>query len=240
MKKSFDIESLVRILGVVAGPGAYDVSPDGQQAAVVWEKSGHAEICLVPIEGGKPRLITSGPESKSAPKFSPDGKTLAFAQDYGGDENCDVFLYDLTTGAIRNLTPDTPTETINPEVSWSPDGRQIAVVSNRAGQMATYILDIATSAARRVTEHSYTDYTAEWSPDGRWLAVNSHTVGQDTGVFIVPVGGGEVRALGDANGMIDAFIPRWSPDSRRILFSSNAHGFYDVGIYDLEGGAIAW
>lgn len=241
-KKPLDIESLVRILGVAGGSGAYDISPDGQQAAVVWEKSGHAEIWLVPTDGGdQPRQITSDPESKAAPKFSPDGRTLAFTQDYGGDENYDIFLHDLASGRVRNLTPDTPDETINPEVSWSPDGQRLAFVSNRGGQMAAHVLDLATGAVRRATEHSYADYTVEWSPDGCRLAVNAHTTGQDVGAFIVPADGASAeRAVGDGKGMIDAVFPRWSPDSRRILFSSNAHGVSDVGIYDLDSGTIGW
>ncbi|MGH2524417.1 MAG: TolB family protein, partial [Anaerolineales bacterium] len=152
MPKPFNLEQLVSIPNV----WGYDLSPDGQSAAVVWDKSGQFEIYLLALEGrSKPVQITSGPESKVAPKFSPDGAWLVFAQDYAGDENFDLFIYDRQTGETRNLTPGTPDETINPEVAWSPDGRELAFTSNREGTFATYILNLPSGHVRRVTHHPY-------------------------------------------------------------------------------------
>jgi dipeptidyl aminopeptidase/acylaminoacyl peptidase len=234
--KPLDLEQLIRIPSVAD----YALSPDGQTAAVVWDKSGQWEIYLLPAKGrGKARQITSGPESKLAPEFSPDGAHLAFVQDYSGNECFDLFVYDLRTGQARNLTPDTPDEMINPNVSWSPDGRQIAFVSNRQGGFATYVLDVAEPAAvRRLTHHDYSDYAAEWSPDGRWLAVTAQVRGQETWVFVVPAGGGKPRIVGGPDGPVDASYPRWSPDGKRLAFTSNSPGIYTVFTYDLDSGAL--
>src|SRR5215212_4858834 len=100
--KSFDLERLARI-PLVWG---YDVSPDGKTVAIVWDKSGQLEIYLLPLAGpGRPRRITGGLGAKVSPRFSPDGRRLLFAQDNQGDENYDLFVYDLKTRATRNLTP---------------------------------------------------------------------------------------------------------------------------------------
>ena len=129
MNKPLDIQKLISIPGLQSRLG-YSLAPDGQTAAVVWDKSGQWQIYLVPLAGrGKPTPILASPESQMSPVFSPQGGQLAFAQDYAGDENYDILVYDLTLGTARNLTPDTPDETINPAVSWSPDGRSIAFVS---------------------------------------------------------------------------------------------------------------
>lgn len=251
--KPFDIEKLVRVPGVAG----YDLSPDGKTAAIVWNKSGQWEIYLVNTlaEGtSRAKRITNGPQSKVAPHFSPDGRRLAYGQDYGGDERFDIFVYDLDSGATRNLTPDTPDETIAPDVAWSPDGREIAFVSDRGGRFATYILPVDGSApARRLTEHEYSDAGVTWStaspdaPCGR-LAITALTTGQETWVFIADPGDESTRTVavvgrqpgtaGDAQGPIDAHSPRWSPDGTRLALASNAPGISAIFTYDLSSGAL--
>ncbi len=232
--KPLHLEKLIRVPNV----HGYDVAPDGKTAAVVWDKSGQLEIYLLPVSGkGRPKKITSGPESKVAPRFSPDGARLVFAQDYGGDENFDLFLYDLRARTTRNLTPDTP-DTLNPDVSWSPDGARLAFTSNREGLFATYILEIESGAARRVTHHAYTDYGAEWSPDGKYLAVVANTRGQTHNTFIVDLTSGAARAIANAAGPIDALYPRWSPDGQRLAFSSFEPGLYSLFTFHLETGEL--
>jgi len=116
------------------------------------------------------RPLAPGAESQMAPRFSPQGNRLAFTQDYAGDENYDIFVHDLATGQTRNVTPDTPAETINPVVAWSPDGKHIAFVSNREGKFAAYVLRADAKqprrTIRRVTHHEYSDAVVDWSPDG--------------------------------------------------------------------------
>ncbi len=236
MPKPLDIAHLVRVPHV----WVYDLAPGGDVAAVEWDLSGQHEIYLIPLRGrGTPRRITSGPESKVSPRFSPDGTRLAFARDYSGGEDFDLFVHDVRTGATHNLTPDTPGELINPYFTWSPDGQQIAFVSNRAGTFATYILNAdGAGAPRRVTHHGYTDYAAEWSPDGKYLAVNTHAKGQEIWTFIVPVASGEPKIVSGPDRPVDAVGPRWSPDSQRLVFTSNTPGINCLFTYTLATGEL--
>lgn len=242
-KKGFDLERLVRIPNV----WGYDVAPDGKTAAIVWDKSGRLEIYLLSLTGaGRPRRITSGPGGKVAPRFAPEGKRLVFAQDYGGDENYDLFVYDIKTRATRNLTPDTPAETINPRAAWSPDGRWLAFTSNRGGQFATYIMPadsgLGGGPPRRITQHEYSDMTVEWSPSGEHLAITALTQGQETWIFLAPVAdgaaGGAAWVVGGPGGPVDATQPRWAPDGRRLACSGNAGGMTVIYIYSLSPAGL--
>lgn len=241
--RGLDIEELARAPGLYPWPGAFDVSPDGKLVAFVWNKSGQWDVYLAPVAGGEPDggslCITSGPESKIAPRWSPDGRTLAYVQDHQGDELFDIWLYDARTGAHRNLTPDSP-DAIYPMVSWSPDGARLAFTSNRSGKFAVYTLPVEGGAATLVCDHPYSDFSPEWSPDGKWIAFPALVTGQDTHLFLAPADGGEVRRVAGPDGPIDAAWPRWSPDSRRLAFVSRASGKSDVGVYDLESGALTW
>ncbi len=228
---------------LVQAPLVYslDVSPVAPQVAFNWNRSGQWQLYLLDLApGAEPQQITDGPEGKTAPCWSPDGRAIAYAQDYGGDERYDILLYDLATGRHRNLTPDTD-ETIYPNLSWSPDGRQIAFITNRSGRFAVHTLPVDGSAPPRLLhEHAYSDLRVRWSPDGCWIAFSALAQGQDIRTFIVPVQGGQARAIGDAKGAIYAADPRWSPDARRLAFVSNQRGFMDLGLYELKGGRITW
>jgi len=239
MPRPLDIEKLIRIPSVYPHHGL-GLSPDGERAAVVWDKSGQWQVYLVPLTGrGKPKPIAPGSESQMSPVFSPDGRRLAFVQDYFGDENYDIFVHDLVTGETRNLTPDTPDETINPIISWSPDGKRIAFVSNREAVFATYTLGVDSAGdVQRVTHHEYSDALAEWSPDGKRLAVTALARGQDMWVFVVPLGGGESRIVGGPTGPVDARQACWSPDGKQLAFTSSSTGLNSIFTFTVETGAL--
>lgn len=242
MTKSLDIEQLIRIPSLYPRNG-YALASDGQTAAVVWDKSGQWQIYLVRGTGkAKPKPITASAESQMSPAFSPDGKYLAFAQDYCGDENYDILVYDLATGQTRNLTPDTPEETINPYLSWSPDGQHIAFVSNREGKFATYTLRVDAKntlrTVKRVTQHEYSDLQADWSPGGKHIAVTALAHGQETWVFTVPIKGGETKIVGGPDGPVDARQVAWSSDGTRLAFTSSSTGLSSIFTYDLDTGEL--
>lgn len=222
----------------------YAIAPDSQTAAVVWDKPGQHHLYLAPLSGaGRPRRITRGVESAASPSFSPDGTRLVYAQDYGGDEHYDLFIYDRRTGHTHNLTPGTPDEIINPDARWSPDSRYLAYVSDCSGQFAAYVRAAdGGEPPRRVTRHDYSDIHAEWSPDGQHLAVSAWTEGQETWVFIVPAALGSLAEpfpLAGPGGPIDAALAAWSPDSRRLAVLSNASGINGIQIFDLPTRRLA-
>lgn len=234
-----DLERLLTI-PFVDTDGGYDISPDGKQLAFSWNLSGQPEIYLLPLDGScPPRQISCGPGGKFAPKFSPDGNQLAYAVDLDGSEAYDIWVGNLQQSDHRNLTPDTP-EAYQINFNWSPDGSQLAFLCDRFGQFDTYTMPSSGGAARRVLALPRPDWEVRWSPDGCYLAVVSESLGQDYQVTFVPLPGGSPFQLGIDGEAINAREACWSPDSKRLAFSSDVNGFYQIGIYDLDRGSIAW
>jgi dipeptidyl aminopeptidase/acylaminoacyl peptidase len=84
------------------------LSPDGAQVAYALTEidlagaARNTDLWLAPVSGGEPRRLTSSPASDSRPRFSPDGRTLAFLSTRDGSSQ--VWLLDLAGGEARKLT----------------------------------------------------------------------------------------------------------------------------------------
>src|SRR5262249_26526557 len=103
------------------------LSPDGRYVAYEilitdWEADAfRSEIWLAAPAGGEPILIARSPKSNTAPRWSPDGKQLAFLSDRDGRRQ--VYRVDVRGGEAR---PVTRAETDVARAEWSPDGRRLA------------------------------------------------------------------------------------------------------------------
>ncbi len=89
----------------------------------------HAQdLWIAPRAGGEAVRLTSGIGSEGAPRFSPDGKMLAFTGAYEG--NADVYTIPVTGGAPRRLTWHPAADRVQ---GWTPDGTRILFTSPREG-----------------------------------------------------------------------------------------------------------
>ena len=163
------------------------------------------------------------------PVFSADGAYLYFARDDHGSECFDIYRYDLADGTLVNLLPDTPTLSPAPDFALSPDGRSLAFAVNHGASCSTAVMAAEPGAAMTyLTDHWFNDWSPRYSPDGALLAFPSETHGQDTAVFVVPAGGGELRAIGGDDMMV-ARDPAWSPDGRSLAFAGGGGDYEAIG-----------
>src|SRR5512140_1992881 len=249
------------------------LSPDGRQVAFVRTTTDlaankrNADVWIVPADGSAPpRALTRHEKADNAPRFSPDGKTLAFVSTRSGAPQ--VYLLDLGGGEPRKLT-DLAAGAQDPRV-FSPDGKKLAFVSDVYPDCAdeacnrkkreedekspvkvhhltrllyrhwdewrenvrhhVFVADVASGALADVTPgdfdsppNHYEDGGIAFSPDGREIAFVSNRDGADKeafstnkDVFTVPVAGGAAAKLTAGNAAAD-FDPVYTPDGASIL-----------------------
>jgi dipeptidyl aminopeptidase/acylaminoacyl peptidase len=103
-------------------------------------------------------------------QFSPDGARVAFtvAEPPKGQRRArHIWLYDKKSGAVRQFTFSGKEET---SPRWSPDGKQLAFLSNRDDQQQIYVMRADSGEAAAVTKGKRSVRTFAWSPDGKQIA----------------------------------------------------------------------
>lgn len=194
--------------------GGLDLSPDGKWAAYTVTTTDSAkdrtdtDIWMTSWDGSQTIQVTSTPDGESSPKWSPDGKYLAFLSSRQGGKGSQLWLLDRSGGEAKRVTD---MKTGIREYEWSPDGKKIALVmsdvtpdtdtsknrpkplvmeklrfkSDAGGYLADssrthlYVFDVATKKSEVITPGGYEESGPAWSADGKWIAFESKRVDGD-------------------------------------------------------------
>jgi dipeptidyl aminopeptidase/acylaminoacyl peptidase len=205
------------------------VSPDGSQVVYTVTSTDRARndytsnLWLIPTAGGTPVALTAGEAGDSTPRWSPDGKRVAFASNRGGKPA--LWVVDVATKEPRMLTAWERSNFFLSKAGemfcWSPDGKEIAFVAAEKPAQAESTDPRVITRLQYKTRTSFSDN------------LRSH-------IFIVSVEDGKVRQL--TRGKSDEHSISWSPQGNEILFLSNraidpdSNLNYDIFAVEVTGG----
>jgi dipeptidyl aminopeptidase/acylaminoacyl peptidase len=219
------------------------ISPDGKVVVYVLttieQKKNRREssIWAVPADGSSaPRRLSAEGYSSSSPRWSPDGKTLAFlsarAPDSASDEKPRSQIYLLSISGGGEGVALTKLKNGVQSYQWSPEGSRIVAVSS-SGPM-----DGVTTADRKSDVRHYTHIQYKFNDTGWFDDKRRH-------LWVVSVPSGEARQITEGQDWNDT-DPQWSPDGTRIAFVSDRTGKAydtshntDVWVIPAAGGALA-
>ncbi len=218
------------------------ISPDGKVVVYVLttieQKKNRREssIWAVPADGSSaPRRLSAEGYSSSSPRWSPDGKTLAFlsarAPDSASDEKPRSQIYLLSISGGGEGVALTKLKNGVQSYQWSPEGSRIVAVSS-SGPM-----DGVSTADRKSDVRHYTHIQYKFNDTGWFDDKRRH-------LWVVSVPAGEARQITEGQDWNDT-DPQWSPDGTRIAFVSDRTGKAydtshntDVWVIPAAGGAL--
>ena len=158
--------------------------------------------------------------------------SIAFVSNRDGNEELYVMAADGTGAQRLTIAPLADTEPV-----WSPDGRQLAYVTEiAAGQNELAVVEVASGETMLLTDLRATVSHPVWSPDGMRIAFAADNAGNYEVMVVNANGSGLINAT---NNPADDRWPTWSPDNTRLAFQSDRDGNTDIFTTNLESGELA-
>jgi dipeptidyl aminopeptidase/acylaminoacyl peptidase len=201
-----DTEKLIS----VADP---QISPDDKSIALMVartnmkEDSTDSEIVLINIATGEQRVLTSGHKHASSPRWSPDGRSLAFIAESSEEKDAapQVFVLPMDGGDAKKIT--NATDGVE-QFAWRPDGKMMAYVTPDAVDKK------AIAAHHDAFQVGDTDYLET-------------AAGQPSHVWLVSADGGEAKRITSGTWSLPVVYPpsppssplSWSPDGKSLLIT---------------------
>ncbi len=169
---------------------------------------------------------------------------LIYVAKYVKRQNTDIYEYRLDTKDPQNLSGEkiyaipnpkllqvrriTKSSTIETEPTLSPDGKQLALMSDRTGTPQIYRYDMKSKKLKRITQKGDYNVSPSWSPDGRYIAYSGR---RDNVFSIFRIETKSMEENRVTPKSINAEGPTWSPDGSLIAFSGKKKGSGDWKIY---------
>jgi len=226
----------------VEGGGQFDGALDGSFAYLSGKAFRSSSYPIAWMDStGKTTSLLAKPGTYGAPRFSPDGKRVAFIAP--GSKGPDVWTYDWERDIATQLTFTGPG---NLEMAWAPDGKHIVFGSNTAGVAALWwVRADGSGEPQKLLERKNAGIglrPQSFTPDGQVLAFDDNvTSAARVEIWTLPLD------LSDREhpkpGMPQAFIKTafrqvdatFSPDGKWMAYSSNESGIDDIFVRPFQG-----
>jgi len=172
--------------------------------------------------------VTDFPGVQAQPSFSPDGRSVAFVSNHGGQY--DIYVALISGGSLVQITKE---PNLKSHPAWSPDGTTIAYARlNDSGIWDIWEIPALGGTPRKVIPNA-TD--PAWSPDSRLLAYRNMA---NATISVAGASGENAHTAADiSGGGLTGTEPRFSPDGHRIVFAARAGNggpYGDLALVDLD------
>jgi TolB protein len=195
--------------------------------AFVNNHTGNKELYVMDYDGANVRQLTHYHSITLLPKWSPDGKWIAFNSYKAG--NPDAYLVNADGLNLQGLSSR---QGLNTSVNWAPDGNTLALTLSRGGDPELYLIERSGRIVRRLTYSPGVDTSPTFSPNGQQIAFISDRSGNPE-LYVMDVTGGNVQRLTYGQW---ADAPAWSPRGDLIAYErQRSQGRFDIYVVEPSG-----
>ena len=238
-----EVLPLASLSGLAVEPA---FSPDGNYVAFALHAAKDSGIYTTMVGGEKSLRLTNS-FVDCCPRWSPEGREIAFSRPVDG--GVDIYVIPASGGTEHRLFswPEGHQISLVPSwrvnglfLDWSPDGKVLAFSDTQTDKTQAWIalLSLVDSTIRPLTSppSQNVDYGPAFSPDGSKVAfVRGIATGVVEDLYVVPAAGGSPQRLTFDNTWILG-PPAWTPDGRDIVFSSHRGGLPTLWRISASGG----
>ncbi len=206
------------------------LSPNGKKIAFDWK----GDIWEVDVRGGLARQITTSPSSESSPKYSPDGKTLAFNSTHNGSTQ--IYAMPVAGGTATQITFHSSGSRI---IEWAADGKHLLISATRdhywgrgAGRM--FLIEAKPRPFEKLVFDAY-GREGTLSPDGKHVLFTRESIswyrkgyhGSQAGqIWKYDIDGGKFAEVEKhASG---CRAPLWAADGKSFFYVSQESGSFNL------------
>lgn len=185
------------------------------------------QIAMMDWDGTGNRNLTDGSFLALTPRFSPDGRRIAYMGYRQGPPR--IYVKELDSGR-EGVLGDFPGMTFAPR--FAPDGRSLLLTLAQNGNSDIYIWDIANRRSTRLTSDAAIDTSPSFAPDGQRIVFNSDRGGRPL-LYVMNRSGGAATRISFGEGRYGS--PAWSPRGDLIAFMVIKGGMFSIGVMRPDG-----
>ena len=190
-------------------------------------------LVWVTRNGGE-QPVTAPPHAYLYPRLSPDGRQVAVG--ITTEEESQTWLYDFSRETLTRLTFEGKYN-LNPV--WTPDGKRIAIQSNREGPLNLFWQRAdGSGGVEHLITSEFNNFPASFSPDGQLLAFSEITPTTGYDIWVLRLS--DRKAQPFLRTEFNEAVPRFSPDGRWLAYISDESGRWEIYVQPYPGPGGKW